>query len=349
MMDFPASPYVGQTYQASTAAPTYKYDGIKWKISSGPVAALPATTLPLMDDISSPGITTNWSRADHRHPTDTKLVPVDNPTFNGTLTAQTFNVSGNFNGGLFATTADGNQLGNHIRVDGTAANWNGVTTLDANIIFYDYGGGNWAGIGSDQSGFIWVRTGGGGSDNVSAMVATVSGGVQFNGAVYAPSPGNGDNSTRAATTAYVIANQPVGGPYLPITGGTLTGTLTVSGAHIMPYRGGATGVCYFGTGATDRYLYYDGGNYILSAGILNTAAGRIWGTGDWTRPVTGAHLGGHAGDYMHLYTEGLVEPYGGAPATGGSGAMLSGYYTSQVRHRYNQIYVEGTWYTSGFV
>jgi Chaperone of endosialidase len=49
----------------------------------------------------------------------------------------------------------------------------------------------------------------------------------FSGSPTAPTPGAGDNSTKLATTAFVQSK--VSGLYLPLTGGTVTGGLTVQG------------------------------------------------------------------------------------------------------------------------
>jgi len=356
MLDFPSSPTVGQTYQASAATPVYRWDGVKWKLSAPPFGAGASAVLPAMDGIAAPGTANQWSRGDHKHAYDTRYVPVNSPTFTGTLTAPSFTFAGDMTvSGKFISTADGHQLGNHIGV--TSLDWNNITPAETNIIFYDYGSNNWAGIGTDRSGFFFVRTGGGGSNNVSGMVANLSN-VEFTGVLYAPTPPNGTNSNMVATTAYVTANQPVGGPYLPLSGGTMTGALTVSYGHVMPYRNGATGVCYVSNG--DVYVYYDGTNYSLgNGGALHTLAGRIWGSSDWSRPVTSARIGPlaadqwlRAGDAYSSPPAPLTESYGGAVVTGCSGATmnLDGItFGNYFRFRYNQIYVEGTWYTAGYV
>lgn len=346
MLDFPSSPSVGQLHPSPAVAgiPVYKWDGQKWKIGSPPSAATPAATLPLMDGIAGPGSAIQWSRGDHRHPTDARYAPVASPTFTGTLNIETLIAAGNITlGGVIETVADNNHIG-----DTAAADWT-VNTIpsDFSLVFYDFGGGNWAGIGADVNGYFTVRTGAAGSNAGASWCATPDNVHFWVNAAWAPSPPNGDNSNKLATTAYVVANQPQGGPYLPLTGGTVNGTIDVGYGHIMPYRNGATGVLYFGNG--DRYLYYDGSNYIVGGSIINTAAGRIWGTSDWTNPVTSARVGGHAGDVAILGVAAMTEPYGGAVCTGqsGWGLSMSGTYGHYVRFRYNQFYV-GTWYSSGY-
>jgi hypothetical protein len=51
-------------------------------------AVLPAgTTLPLMDGVAAAGAANSWSRSDHKHPTDTSLVPISGGvTMTGPLT-----------------------------------------------------------------------------------------------------------------------------------------------------------------------------------------------------------------------------------------------------------------------
>jgi hypothetical protein len=87
MLDFPASPSVGQKYPASPLAgiPTYTWDGEKWTTQGGSiVSASPGTLLPLMD--AKPalvGVSTNFSREDHVHPVDTSRAPFDAMAYSG--------------------------------------------------------------------------------------------------------------------------------------------------------------------------------------------------------------------------------------------------------------------------
>jgi hypothetical protein len=87
MLDFPASPSVGQKYPASPLAgiPTYTWDGEKWTTQGGSiVSASPGTLLPLMN--AKPalvGVSTNFSREDHVHPVDTSRAPFDAMAYSG--------------------------------------------------------------------------------------------------------------------------------------------------------------------------------------------------------------------------------------------------------------------------
>ena len=86
-LDFPASPSVGQKYPASPFAgiPTYTWDGEKWTTQGGSiVSATPGTALPLMN--AKPalvGVSTNFSREDHVHPTDASRAPFDAMAYSG--------------------------------------------------------------------------------------------------------------------------------------------------------------------------------------------------------------------------------------------------------------------------
>jgi len=50
---------------------------------------VPSTTNPLMDGVASPGVSLEYSRGDHVHPTDTSRAPTVSPAFTGTPTAPT--------------------------------------------------------------------------------------------------------------------------------------------------------------------------------------------------------------------------------------------------------------------
>ena len=87
MLDFPASPSVGQKYPASpiVGIPTYTWDGEKWTTQGGSiVSASPGTLLPLMN--AKPalvGVSTNFSREDHVHPVDTSRASFDAMAYSG--------------------------------------------------------------------------------------------------------------------------------------------------------------------------------------------------------------------------------------------------------------------------
>jgi hypothetical protein len=348
-MDFPSTPSVGQKYPPAPmpGTPTYVWDGEKWKGAGGnSVKAGPSNVLPTMDGSVSPGILPGYSRGDHQHPSDTTRAVIDSPAFIGSLTANAINVYGDirFDGAINAPE------NSHVfgRADGNSYSA-ALMRADTNALMYDYGGENWSGIGADANGNFWVRTGV--DTAVSAGLAVLNDQtVSFEVPPLAPTAPLGDDSTKLATTEFVVANQPGGsggGPYLPLDGGgTMTGALGVApGAHIMPYRGGSTGVLYLSW--DDHYLYFDGGSYYLNALLLNTVAGRIWGSSDFSNPVSSAQIGPHAGDFWIGGTTGLQEPYGGAVITGATNVYRNGTSGVTWRFRYKQVYT-GWWWTIGY-
>jgi phage baseplate assembly protein V len=60
---------------------------------------------------------------------------------------------------------------------------------------------------------------------------TINGTTTHVGTTTAPTPATADNSANVATTAFVKAQGYVTGSYLPLTGGTLTGPLSITGAN----------------------------------------------------------------------------------------------------------------------
>jgi hypothetical protein len=67
-------------------------------------AMSPSNATPIVNGTAAPGVSTNFSRGDHVHPTDTSRAPVASPTFTGTATAATFAVTGTstFSGAISA-------------------------------------------------------------------------------------------------------------------------------------------------------------------------------------------------------------------------------------------------------
>jgi hypothetical protein len=349
-MDFPSLPSVGQKYPPAPTpgVPTYVWDGEKWKGAGGnSVKGKPSNVPPTMDGLTAPGFSPDYARGDHQHPSDSTRAPIDSPAFIGSLAADEFNVYGNINfNGAINATENSHVLG---YAGGNSYN-TALRRSDSNALMYDLGEANWAGIGTDSNGQFWVHTGYDVTYSLSAGLAVLTDQtVSFAVPPLAPTAPPGDDSTKLATTEFVVANQVGGGggPYLPLDGGgTMTGVLTVApGAHIMPYRNGSTGVLYLSW--DDHYLYFDGGSYYLNALLLNTAAGRIWGSSDFSNPVSSAQIGPHAGDFWIGGTTGLQEPYGGAVITGATNVYRNGTSGVSWRFRYKQVYT-GWWWTIGY-
>jgi hypothetical protein len=86
--------------------------------------------------------------------------------------------------------------------------------------------------------------------------------------------------------------------YLPLTGGTLNGALTLNGGDLKTYRaGGTTGVLYLDS-AGSHYLYWDGTQYNLPSGnmILGgsfTASGNVTAYSDETLKTDWAEMSGN--------------------------------------------------------
>jgi hypothetical protein len=339
MLDFPASPTVGQKY-SPVGAPSYAWDGEKWTTMMSVLAsALPSNANPRMDGVATAGVAATYSRGDHVHPTDTTLAPINNASFTGTLTAEMISLSGDITvTGKITATANQQLLG---YVGGAGAG-GAVTQADANILLYDFGGGNWCGIGADPSGHVWLRTGTSGSPAPSFYVNATNQAVVFQ-TVGFPTAGAGDNSTRLANTAFVKARTPSN--VYPLAGGTVTGNVTIVG-DMYVNNGGNYGVLYLGNTGS-YYLQWDGSNYNLANGHAFASNGRLYGTNDWNPAglYTNIRLAYIADQTIGLYT-GMTESYSGSYMTGASGDQGSGGAWLR-RFRQMQYYTTG-WFAIGY-
>ncbi len=83
--------------------------------------------------------------------------------------------------------------------------------------------------------------------------------------LYAVTVSAGQSQIVAANIVPITTSILLPGPYLPLTGGTLSGQLNIAGADLHVYRaGGTTGAIFFNA-AANVYLYYDGVNFDFSA------------------------------------------------------------------------------------
>jgi hypothetical protein len=185
---------------------------------------------------------------------------------------------------------------------------------------------------------------------LSASTLVINGSVSFATSPVAPTPPITDNSTLLATTEFV-KSQPSN--FLPLTGGTVSGNLLATGylaagavvssgaGDISSVRGGSPGqgIIFLGNSGA-RYLLYDGSNYTLSGAHLFTAAGRVWGSNDFSSPVSNGRLA-FAADYQTLSNSPMAEPYSGAVITGSRPEGV-------VRYRYMQLFTS-SWFTVGYV
>src|SRR5262252_4479611 len=214
--------------------------GVVTMTNADVVAVLqPAATLPLMDGVADAGTAATWSRSNHVHPADTSKANLASPVFTGTPSAPTPPAADN--GTALATTA-------FVKGQGFAPLANPVFTGDpqaptpspadndnsiATTAFVKTAvaaGGPAASTanplmdGAAAPGVAVTYARGDHVHPSDTTRAPVNNPV-FTGDPQAPTPATADNDTSIATTAYVKANL---GSYLPLTGGTLTGTLTLS-------------------------------------------------------------------------------------------------------------------------
>lgn len=116
-------------------------------------------------------------------------------------------------------------------------------------------------------------------------------------------------------------------------------------AALYGYSGDSNkGVLYLGSSG-GRYLYWDGSNYNFNGANVFASNGRLWGSYDFSTPVTALRLA-WAG-FAPAVAD--AEPYPGAVAVGtytvadGNGSVLFGGH----RFRYLQFFLAGNWYTTG--
>ena len=331
MLSFPDSPTLGQIF------PPYTWDGEKWTNGADPLPLgdPPDDTNPLVNGVNIPGIVTKYSRGDHVHPTDTSRVVPNNASLTNTTNAEAVTITGDITiSGVITSRAKGHSLGT---ASGTASP---PLKSEANIIFYDAGGDNWAGMGSDNGGNVWIRTGLTGTPGPALFIDQARN-ITFLKSPIAPTPGAGDNSTKIATTAFVLAN-PASGPFVLLSGGTMTGMLTVANGDWRVYRSDGTGVVFLNN-TGDRYIYYNGSSYQLPGAHAYSSNGRLWGSGDFPAPIVNIRMA-YLGDLLHAFSSGLNEPYGGGCTTGSDG------YSDGVIQRYRQFQIQigATWYAVAY-
>jgi hypothetical protein len=140
-----------------------------------------------------------------------------------------------------------------------------------------------------------VGNGGTGSTTAAGALANLGGAPlaspAFSGTPTAPTQGGGTNNTTLATTAFVQAAlgsyatvSYVQGNYLPLSGGTLNGNLTVNGyqvtsTNILVYSGGGYQTIYTNSGNVALGYLGNGGmphggqiNFSCSSGVVGLAA-----------------------------------------------------------------------------
>ena len=338
MMNFPDAPTLDQVFSL------YKWDGEKWTCQAAPLTLgdPPSDTNPLVNGVNIPGLEYKYARGDHIHPTDTSRAKPNNETLTGTTSGPGANVSGDLgvSGVITAQAAGG---GHRMGVHSGEANA-AMSIADANIVLYDGGGGNWAGLGTDVNGRFFVRTGLSGSP-AAAFWIDQSKTAQFLKTPISPTPGAGDNSNKVATTNFVLSN-PASGPFLPLTGGTVTTGIMYINGDLRVYRGTGNEGVLFLNNAGNRYLHYTANdNYHLVSAHCYSAAGRLWGNGDFSQPIVNIRLA-YLADQAVAAAAGMTESYGGGVETGGSACASTG-----CTHRFRQFQIQlgADWYAVGYV
>jgi hypothetical protein len=96
----------------------------------------------------------------------------------------------------------------------------------------------------------------------------------------------------------------------------------------------------------DRYLYWNNAGYHFAGAHVASAAGRLWGSGDFPQPIVNHRLA-YVGDQTLTNTDAtLHEDYAGSVVTGKDGHYSGG---SVTRFRQFQIQLPSGWYAVGYV
>ena len=82
------------SYSGHTATVT-KRDGSIEQFSTADTTYTPSDATPAMNGSGAPGVSSDYSRGDHVHPSDTSKADIDSPVFTGTPTAPTATVGTN--------------------------------------------------------------------------------------------------------------------------------------------------------------------------------------------------------------------------------------------------------------
>ena len=343
--DFPQTPIPGQLWPDPPVMyqPVYIYDGIKWAPYAGDSVG-PSDVLPIMDGGATPGASILYQRGDHIHPSDSTRAPTHAPVLTG-MVADNIHVTDWYISGV-VTINNALVVSQMPDVGGQPSVT--VYALDRGYamgMFFDSNNhlafGNMDGAGVPQSNPVNIDT------NGHMHVATTM--------LVARDP---TGAMDVATKNYVDTRTVVG-DYVPLSGGAMTGQLTThysSGSlngggppsievqsddgdsYISFHRQGAF-ACNFGFGG-DWRPWYGGGSF--GGGVVY----KLWTTLDLAGAVLVDGRLAFAGDFMHAYTSGMQEPYGGAIATGQEGyAALSSNIVW--RYRYFQVFTNG-WWTVGY-
>jgi hypothetical protein len=305
--------------------PVYTWDGEKWTTVSGPAGsgASPENTLPLMNGTANAGVAYTYSRGDHIHPTDTTRVP-EAPT-DGKIYGR---MSGAWT--QVSTTAGGTSF--------TPVGQVAATNVQAAIAEVD--SEKVAKAGDIMTGSLTIAGGdlrsyrAGGATGVLYLSSSGSYYLYWDGTRYSlPAAPLGIGTPATGTDAARV--DWVDSGYLPRSGGTITGALTVNGELVA-----AAGYLRFTTSGGPGYIQFNGGgSYALGGG------GTIYHTGNLNPnggAVTSFRLAYLADPTANTNDGGLNEPYGGGVITGWRW-QSGGLGIVTFRYRQAQILVNGGW------
>jgi hypothetical protein len=208
--------------------------------------AQPGTATPLMDGVADVGTLTTYARNDHVHPSDTSRLALSGGTLTGPLILAADPVAA-----LGAATKQ--YVDNHVGGGGTTTIAPTPPASPAvGSLWWDSNGGNLYINYNDGNSTQWVpttntaATTGVSSFNtrtgaVTLQAADVTGvggallaSPTFSGVVSAPTPTAGDNSTKVATTAFVIGQASSTTPLMDGTAATGVGTTWARADHVHP-------------------------------------------------------------------------------------------------------------------
>jgi hypothetical protein len=239
--DFPDNPSIGTVYG------DYTWDGEKWAVTSdgsGGGGGTPSDTNPIMDGVAAPGVSDNYSRGDHVHPTDTSRAAASAIPIPATAVPL---------------------------IEGTAAVGVSVKYAREDHVHPASGGGG--GITDAPSdGKTYGRLNGAWSQALAITGGTLTGPLTL-----AADPAS---VMQAATKQYVDANsmtQAVADArYVNITGDTMTGGVNTPASSVnqlgdvYAIRSANTGIVFFGSNIA-QYIYFDGTQFLFQGAPIQAS------------------------------------------------------------------------------
>ena len=143
------------------------------------------------------------------------------------------------------------------------------------------------------------------------------------------------------TAALGIATKQIVDAKLPITGGTVTGALTVNGNLLAAsHLAAGANIIYFSSLGSGAYIQWTGNNYVLGS------AGTIWHSGNFTPGTVISNVRLVMGGDYSTNAFGMTEPFNGCVVTGVGWFGTPPTQATQARFRYLQVYTTYWWTVS---